>query len=197
MTRRNAALVLVMAFAAASCAKREAAPSSPVRFVREYVMVEPSEKRTRVVGTYRFRNDSDAACDIGMRYPFPIDRSHLYPTRIRVHEERNGVLEPMGYARETAGIAWRLTFGPREERVVRVEYAQGICERKAIYIVTTTRQWMRPIELAEFEFRVPAALEGVRLSFDPDRTEVVGDTVVYRMARAQFMPDSDLTVTWE
>ncbi len=180
-----------------SCAKQEAVPSSPVRFVREYVMVEPSEGWTRVVGIYLFRNDSDTPCGIGMRYPFPIDRGHLYPTRIRVHEERDGVLEPMGFVRENAGIAWRLTFGPREERVVRVEYVQGICERKAIYIVTTTKQWMRPIELAEFEFRVPAALEGVRLSFEPDRTEVVGDTVVYRMARAQFMPDSDLTVTWE
>jgi hypothetical protein len=103
----------------------------------------------------------------------------------------------MGFVRESAGVAWRLTFGPREEKAVRVEYVQGIRQRKAIYIVTTTKQWMRPIELAEFEFRVPAALEGVRLSFEPDRTEVLGDTVVYRLARTQFMPDSDLTVTWE
>jgi hypothetical protein len=197
MSRRitTLAAVLVLA-AAASCAKQEAGPQSPVTFVREHVRVEPSEGRTRVVGTYFFRNDSDAPCGVGMRYPFPIDRSHFYPTTIRVHEERDGVPEPMGYVREDTGIAWRLSFAPGEEKVVRVEYVQETREKRAVYIVTTTRQWRRPIDLAEFEFRVPAALEGVRLSFEPDRTEAVGDTVVYRMSVAQFMPESDLTVTW-
>jgi hypothetical protein len=55
----------------------------------------------------------------------------------------------------------RTRFAPREEKVVRVEYVQEIREKRAIYIVTTTKQWMRSIDLAE------------------------------------FMPDSDLTVTWQ
>ena len=197
MSRRIIPFATALALAAAvSCAKQEAAPPSPVRFVREHVRVEPSEGRTRVVGTYSFRNNSDTACDVGMRYPFPVDRGHLYPLRIRVDEERDRGPEPMGFVREEAGIAWRMRFAPRQEKAVRVEYVQEILEKRAIYIVTTTRQWMRPIDIAEFEFRVPAALEGVRLSFEPDRTEVVGDTVVHRMTRAQFMPESDLTVTW-
>lgn len=190
------AVTLVLA-AGVSCARQEARPPSPVRFVREHVRVEPSERQTRVVGVYIFRNDSDAPSDVGMRYPFPIDRGHLYPTRIRVHEERGGVPEPMGFVREDAGIAWRMRFAPREERTVRVEYTQDIREKRAIYIVTTTRQWLRPIERAEFEFRVPAALKSVRLSFEPDRSEVVGDTIVYHMTRTEFMPERDLTVTWE
>jgi hypothetical protein len=190
------AAVLVLA-TTASCAKQEARPQSAVKFVREHVRVEPADGRTRVVGIYSFRNDSDSACGVGMRYPFPIDRGHLYPMLIRVCEERSGGTEPMGFVHEEAGVAWQLRFAPREEKVVRVEYVQEIREKRAIYIVTTTRQWMRPIDVAEFEFRVPASLEGVRLSFEPDCSEAVGDTTVFRMTRREFMPDSDLTVTWE
>lgn len=200
MNRRIAALAAALAMATAlSCAEQEeaAAPPSPVRFVREHVRVEPSERQTRVVGIYSFRNDSDTPCDVGMRYPFPVDRGHLYPMRIRVHEERGGVPEPMGFVRESTGIAWRLRFAPREEKVVRVEYVQEIREKRAVYIVTTTKQWMRPIDLAEFEFRIPATLKGARLSFEPDRSEVVGDTTVYHVALREFMPESDLTVVWE
>jgi hypothetical protein len=197
MSRWIPTLATALVFAAASCARQEAGPPSPVQFVRERVRVELSEAQTRVVGVYSFKNDSDTACDTGMRYPFPIDRDHLYPITIRVQEERGGVLEPLGFVREGTGIVWRLRFGPRETKVVRVEYVQEILEKKAVYIVTTTKQWMRPIDVAEFEFRVPAALEGVRLSFRPDRSEAVGDTIVHSMTRTKFMPEDDLTVVWE
>jgi hypothetical protein len=84
----------------------------------------------------------------------------------------------------------------REEKVVRVDYVQEILRPRAVYIVTTTREWRRPIELAEFEFRIPSALDSVHLSFEPDTRTVVGDTVVYYMRRTDFMPDEDLVVTW-
>lgn len=80
---------------------------------------------------------------------------------------------------------------------MRVEYVQQISRNHAIYIVTTTSQWGEPIELAEFEFRVPRNLEDVELSFEPDRVEDRGDTVVYFMSRTDFMPRSDLEVRWK
>jgi len=185
-----------------SCRVREPAPApeataSPVRFYHERVTVEPSERRTRVVGIYDFRNESDAPADVTIRYPFPVDRHHLYPFLVRVHEEVAGAMEPLGFIRVDPDIAWRLSFAPREQKRVRVEYVQEIRERRAVYIVTTTRGWGRPIELAEFEFRVPASLRGVTLSIEPDTVESRGDTVVYRIALTDFMPDSELVLSWD
>jgi hypothetical protein len=191
---RAAALLLACAVA---CARQEQAPVSPVRFVRERVVVEVAEGQTRVVGTYVFRNTSDGPRDEAMFYPFPIDREHLYPSRVEVEEQRGDSLAPLGFTPRDMGVAWRLRFDAGEERVVRVEYSQRTLARRAVYIVTTTKSWRRPIERAEFEFRVPATLRGVRVSFEPDRVASVGDTVLYIMAREQFMPDEDLVVTWE
>jgi hypothetical protein len=190
------ATALLLAFSVA-CARQEEAPVSPVRFVSERVIVEVSDGRTRVDGTYVFRNASDVPWNQGMFYPFPIDRDHLYPSQIEVEELRGDTLAPIGFAARDLGVAWALRFGAGEERVVRVEYSQRTLSRRATYIVTTTREWRLPIERAEFVFRVPAALRGVRLSCEPDRVESAGDTVLYFVTRERFMPDEDLVVTWE
>jgi hypothetical protein len=170
---------------------------SPIRFYREYVTVEPSHDRTCVTGLYYFRNDSDDALAVGILYPFPVDRHHLYPLRIAAWEETDDGARPLGFARVAAGVRWSMDFFPREEKLIRVRYTQEIKKPHAIYIVTTTQKWERPIELAEFEFRIPRSLEGATLSFDPDRSEVRGDTLVYFVAWTDFMPDTDLTVTWD
>jgi hypothetical protein len=168
-----------------------------VRFYREYVTVEPSATRTTVTALYYFRNDSDESSTVGISYPFPVDRHHLYPFQTKVWEERQGSFEPLGFVRGETDVKWTMSFTPREEKLIKVRYVQEIRTRRAIYIVTTTKLWERPIEIAEFEFRIPASFGGVLLSFTPDRTESRGDTVVYYRRFTEFFPDEDLTVSWD
>ena len=200
MLTRSAAVALaalgVLVLPSCRSAEPEPAALTPLRFHREHVTVEPSDRRVRVVGVYYFRNESDEPLATGIKYPFPVDRNHMMPFRIRVWEETEEGLNPLGFVRANASVNWRMRFAPREERMVRVEYVQEIKKNHAVYIVTTTHAWGRPIELAEFEFRVPAHFEDVALSFEPDRVSVSGDTVVYYMRATDFLPDSDLTVTW-
>ena len=199
-----AVAILLAALALTGCAREENAateesgdePLSPIRFYREYVTVEPSEGSTRVSALYYFRNDSDKRVRQGIHYPFPVDRFHLYPGVVRVWEKNGDDLRPMGFVHRERHVLWNMQLEPREEVVIRVDYLQEIRRPRAIYIVTTTQEWKRPIELAEFEFRVPAGLDSVRLSFEPDRREVEGDTIVYYVRYHDFMPDEDLTVTW-
>jgi hypothetical protein len=169
---------------------------SPIRFYREYVTVEPSSGSTRVSALYYFRNESDRRVRQGILYPFPVDRFHLYPRVIRVWEKNGDELREMGFIRRDRHVLWTMELEPREERVVRVDYVQETRRPHAIYIVTTTKEWKKPIELAEFEFRVPAELDSVSLSFEPDRRTVEGDTIIYYMQQVDFMPDEDLVVTW-
>jgi hypothetical protein len=198
------AVLLVALGAAAGCARDEKVaagedgdrPLSPVRFWREYVTVEPSQGSTRVSALYYFRNDSDRRVRQGILYPFPVDRFHLYPRVVRVWKKSGDDLRPMGFVHRDRHVLWNMQLEAREEMVVRVDYIQDIRRPVAIYIVTTTQEWRRPIEIAEFEFRVPAGLDSVRLSFEPDRREVDGDTIVYYVRYDDFMPDEDLTVTW-
>jgi len=196
-TRRAACAAVLLLVCAASCRRETAAPSRDLRFARERVVVEVSPGRTRVAGWYWFSNDSDAPLELSLFYPFPVDSVHLYPSEILVERERGSGREPLGFARQETGVVWRMAFGPREETAVRVEYVQEILDRHAVYIVTTTRHWARPIDVAEFEFRVPADIGNVNLSFVPDTKEAAGDTAVYRLKRTRFMPTGDLVVTWD
>jgi hypothetical protein len=168
----------------------------PIRFYREYVTVVPSPGSTSVSAIYYFRNESDRSVRQGIAYPFPVDRTHLYPSVIRVWEKTGSGLRPMGYVRRGSNVLWEMDVEAGGTKVIRVDYTQEIREPRAIYIVTTTQRWERPIELAEFEFRVPAELGEHRLSFEPDSSVTSGDTTVHYVAYEDFMPDEDLTVTW-
>ncbi len=172
------------------------ASGGPIHFVQEYVMVEPSPDLTRVVGVYHIRNDCDIAAEMGILYPFPVDRDHAPPHIVRLWEQTANGYRTKGFTRRDSDILLTLAFAPREEKVFKVEYVQRIRKRHAVYIVTTTQHWERPIDLAEFEFRVPATLENVELSFTPDRTETRGDTLFHFMRQEQFFPTEDLTITW-
>jgi hypothetical protein len=183
------------------CAREASTPAAqqagPIRFLREHVIVRPSEGRTAVTGLYYFRNESDDTTAAAMRYPFPIDRFHIGPLRVRVWEERNGSFEPIGFASGEYSMTWRMNFKPREEKIIRVEYVQEIKKHHALYIVTTTREWGRPLERAEFEFQVPRSLVDVEPSFEPTRVLERGDTVVYYLEKTEFMPEKDLSITWK
>jgi hypothetical protein len=172
------------------------AVSSPVRFVREYVKVALSGDRVHVSGLYYFRNASAGSVEQGIEYPFPVDRFHPYPATVRVYDETGSEPRPMGFLQGRSSVRWMMRFGPNEERRVRVHYWQDVFEPSATYIVSSTQKWERPIELAEFEFRVPSGLGEVQTSFTPDRSDVSGDTIVYYMRREDFLPDDDLVVTW-
>lgn len=199
------AVAIVLTTGLAGCSSEESPPPvddteevlSPIRFYREYVTVEPSHDSTRVSALYYFRNDSDRRVKQGIKYPFPVDRFHLYPRVVRVWEKSGDDLRPMGFVHRDQNVLWSMELEPREEKVIRVDYTQGIRQPRAIYIVTTTSEWKRPIELAEFEFRVPAGLDSVNLSFEPDRRTVEGDTIVYYTKYIDFMPEADLVVTWK
>lgn len=180
------------------CATEQTEPRdlSPIRFFREYVVVEPSREEVRVSGTYHFRNDTDEPVEQGIEYPFPVDRFHLYPGTIRVSEVDDGELRPMGFTRRRESVRWLMRFEPRQEKIVRVDYWQDIHDASATYIVSSTQKWERAIEVAEFEFRIPPEIRDAGFSFTPDREEASGDTAVYYMRRENFLPDEDLTITW-
>jgi hypothetical protein len=192
-------LFVTLALCPAACTRTgpEHGARGPVHFVREHVTVIPSEEQTRVVGDYHFLNGEDHPVETGIKYPFPIDPDHAFPFLVRVWEERDGGWTPIGFTNAGDAVLFSLRLAPREEKTIRVEYAQQIRRHRAVYIVTTTAAWGEPIRLAEFEFRVPAELRDVQFSFVPDRSEARGDTIVYHYARTDFLPDRDLVMTWQ
>lgn len=175
----------------------DSAPApGPVDFFREDVTLAVSRGRLLVRGVYDFRNETGDTVEMAIRYPFPVDDAHTFPDSVLVSETRGDSARPVSASPSAASVMWPMRFGPHETRRVTVEYGQDLHDNRAVYIVTTTAAWLRPIDRADFHIRIPEALEDVRISFAPDRVVDLGDTIVYHLRREAFLPESDLEITW-
>ncbi len=165
-----------------------------------------------VRGVYHFLSSSKDPLVASVFYPFPLDSTHLYPDSIEIRilnaERRapNAGTPDSGlrrsdfgvrtFTRQDSGVAFRMRFQPGAEDSFFACYRQPIKTNSATYIVTTTRKWKRPIDLAQFRVTVPASFMDVVLTYSPDSVAKTESTVSYFFARKRFFPDRDVVVTW-
>jgi hypothetical protein len=140
-------------------------------------------------GMYHFTCSSKQALVASMFYPFRLDSTHLYPDSIEIRQH--------GFQRQDSGASFRMRFQAGAEDSFFAYYRQPLKTNSATYIVTTTRKWKRPIDLARFRVTVPASFKDVALTYRPDSVVTSDSTMSYFFARKRFYPDKDVTVTWK
>jgi hypothetical protein len=202
---------LVTAFALAiwclMLACRKAKPVSPIHFAREEIAMDVRPGTLEVRGMYHFTCSSKEPLVASVFYPFPLDSTHLYPDSIELRtsnanrqsadsEVRSSALELRTFMRQDSGVAFRMRFRPEAEDSFFAYYRQPLKVNSATYIVTTTRKWKRPIDLARFRVTVPASFKDVSLTFKADSVTRSDSNVTYFFTRKKFYPDRDVTVTW-
>lgn len=178
--------MLCALLAIATC--RKAAPESPVHFAREEITIDVRPGTLEVRGMYHFTCSGEQTLAATMSYPFPLDSTHLYPDSIEIRQH--------GFQKKDSGVSFRMRFRPNEEDSFFAYYRQPLRTKSATYIVTTTRKWKRPIDLAQFRVTVPAGFKDVALTYKPDSIARTDSTISYFFARKRFYPDRDVTVTW-
>jgi hypothetical protein len=144
--------------------------------------------RLEVRGNYHLVSAAADPLVAVLFYPFPLDSTCTYPDSVEVvgHD----------FTRSDSGISFRMRFRPGAEDSFFACYRQPLKGRVARYIVTSTRKWNRPIDLAQFRITVPAAFEDVKLSYRPDSVRRTGSAVTYIFSRRGFFPDRDVIVNW-
>jgi len=172
----------------ASVCCRKTAPESPVHFAREEIAMDVRPGTLEVRGMYHFTCSAKQPLVASLFYPFPLDSAHLYPDSIEIRQH--------GFQKQDSGVSFRMQFRPGAEDSFFAYYRQPLRTNSATYIVTTTRKWKRPIDLAQFCVTVPAGFKDVNLTFKPDSVRKSDSTVSYFFARKKFYPDKDVTVTW-
>jgi len=141
-----------------------------------------------VLGMYHFKSSAKEPLVASVFYPFPLDSTHLYPDSIDIRQH--------GFQRQDSGVSFWMRFQPNAEDSFFAYYRQPLRVNSATYIVTTTRKWKRPIDLARFRVTVPAGFKDVNLTFKPDSVARSDISVSYFFSRKRFFPDKDVTVTW-
>jgi hypothetical protein len=172
--------------AATSC--RKPGPTGPVHFAREEIAMDVRPGTLEVRGMYHFTCSAREPLVASMFYPFPLDSNHPYPDSVEIRQH--------GFQKQDSGVSFRMHFKPGAEDSFFAYYRQPLRANSATYIVTTTRKWQRPIDLAQFRVTVPASFKDVKLTFKADSVAKSDSTVTYHFARKRFFPDRDVTVTW-
>lgn len=169
--------------------------SAQIGFVREHITVTIVGNFCSLDADYFFRNSSARPSGCSIFYPL-INRKDLpYPDSILVLADSAGT--PIGFEKTSEGIMFFLDLKSEETKRIRVRYRQQTPSQKFEYILTSTKAWGKPLELAEFRIVVPDSLTLTSCSPKFDTTETIQHNTYYHIKRHAFMPHSNLIVKWK
>lgn len=165
-----------------------------LRFVRENIDVSVVMPDTiRVRGEYFFTTP-DSVVTMKLFYPFPVDSHSLYPHAISV--EKGASREKASFDRGSRGILFSVSARRGDTSCVTIVYEQRVTTNSARYILTTTKNWGKPLINSRYTVSVPSDVTLDYLSYECDSVAVRGDLRVYSFYKKRFMPERDLMFVW-
>lgn len=161
-----------------------------IQFYREDLQFTLTKEHITVEGYYYFCNTSGGNGRFILFYPFPEDKK--YGTVDSVEVLAMPELKEIHFNRSGNGITFPVQVDPYNAKKIRVKYRQKISGHKAEYILMTTQQWKRPLELAHYTLIVPNEIQVDSLSFSPDTTFVKNNSTLYTWYKRDFLPDRNM-----
>jgi len=163
-------------------------------FAGEEVTIKLAPDRAYVTGVYRFRNPGDKPRPLKLRYPFARGPEVGEPENISVRDAEGGDI-PFSWKRHD--VAFEVTVPARGEAAVTVSFEQACRGCEYTYILTSTRNWGRPIDEARFAVVAPVQLAPVDCPYEWEEVPAAEGLVRYEMRRDDFYPDIDLRLRWK
>ncbi|MFP4471885.1 MAG: hypothetical protein ACLFPE_14470 [Bacteroidales bacterium] len=165
-----------------------------VEFFREDLEFRLRVDEFSVNGLYYFRNPAAHPVKQVLFYPFPDEA--LYGKVSEVFATQLPDSASCFISRTTTGAMIRLEIPPKYEKVLRIGYTQHPPGNFAKYIITTTQNWEKPFELANYVLIVPDDLEIKSFSIPPDDFVDQKNATIYSWKRKDFMPQVDFEFTF-
>jgi hypothetical protein len=183
-------LFLCAVFAVNSCA------DNGLCFAKENITaVIASQDTIEIRGMYWFENNSSQSVSTMIYYPLPVDSTAYYPGQIDVYKGNMSTTIP--YKKGQRGIDWPMTIKPHSTDSIFVKYVQKVKSGQGYYIVSTTKHWARPLQVADFRVLVPSDRTLTYWSFAADSIRLNGDTLTYYARHYNFFPDSEMLFRWK
>jgi hypothetical protein len=161
-------------------------------FVGERVRMQVTESEFVVDGYYEFERGAPEE-DLVLRYPFPSDTTFGTPELLHSSVITSQGPRAMGIVSGPDG--WRLVLKSSWGRNVSVHiiYRQAMLASHATYVLTSTRDWGRPLGRAVLEVCLPAESKA-DISPRLPRLEVHDGAQVRWAEFRDWLPEGDLTV---
>ena len=166
------------------------------RFVEESVTLFLHPNEMEVEGRYKFEGVPDDGL-VSLRYPIAGDGMGLPKIdRIQLHAEDKRDLLPVDYVEDELGAKLVLKPGGAYRYDLEIRYHQPLVGHSATYLVTTAKEWGRPLEQGTFQVIADTSLGDPHFEWPFQALERNGSTRRYLYQARPFSPDRDLVVTW-
>lgn len=168
---------------------------SAAQFVREEIAIRVHGEYCTLDGRYEFRNTEHHAALWPIFYPLLNTDVVPLADSVQIHDAESG--ESLPSESGVNGVSFALSMPSRASRAIRISYRQLTPKQTMEYILTSTKQWGKPLENATFRVMVPDSLKLTHISIPTSSHTKRGHDVEYLIQKKAFMPRSNLIVKWE
>ncbi len=165
-------------------------PAQNIQFQGEQIEITISDKQVSVSGIYSFYNPAGYPVHQTMYYPFVVDQRLMYPDSIHVSLSTSN--DVLNYRLQESGIFFSVPFLPEQPVTLTVFYSQKVVANQFEYILTSTREWNRPLPYARYIVNIPENMDLIYLSLDYQEKEIRNHYHIYHISRVDFMPKENL-----
>jgi hypothetical protein len=167
--------------------------SQPLQFAKEKIEVKINEGYSVVTGNYTFLNKNKNELRSTLFYPFPVSLSLSYPDTISAYDQNHKAIP---FTKSSAGIYFNIRMPADSETTVNVKYCQKTSSDTMKYILTSTQNWIHPLENAEYKIMLPKEFDLEDISIKPYKKDSDSTNNIYIINKENFMPETDLIIVW-
>ena len=170
-----------------------------VDFFKEEITLSVTDSMASVEGVYYFRNNTDKDFDFPVLFPFYVDSLTLYPHAINAYLVKNKNLQSLKFRQMSnfEGISIRIPLKAGEVMSWRLDYSQKLKANRAVYIITSTAAWHKPLEEATYYFKASETFTDIEIWPEADTTYRENGNIVFKCRREDFMPEQDMEINWK
>jgi hypothetical protein len=166
-----------------------------VQFQGGTIEITVKEHIACVKGEYYLKNLLKEFKQQSLIYPFIVKDELPFPDSIRVYLLPDSVFIPFKII--PGAIAFSILLDPQSVTCFCVTYFQKTPGHLMEYLLTSTRQWKRPLEFATYIVRLP--LQSMIEDFSPEYDQLIrkNNEQILIVRRKNYMPQDNLRLKWK
>jgi hypothetical protein len=168
----------------------------PIEFFREDIAFTIQDSLFCVDGIYHFWNITDKPVTKILYYPFPQDGLYGIVDSALIYNLTDSIPVKI-IRRKENGVSFKVSLEPFRLGKYNIFYRQKLYGNKAEYILTTTKYWEKPLQVANFQLEIPNHIKIDSLSYEPDSIYVNKGISKYFWQRNDFMPDRNFIILFD
>ncbi|MCK4358554.1 MAG: hypothetical protein KAW92_07390 [Candidatus Cloacimonetes bacterium] len=168
----------------------------PLEFIQEDISFAIQDSFFCVDGIYYICNVTDKPVKNILYYPFPVDSLYGIVDSVFIYNLTDTIPVEI-IKRKENGFSFKISLEPFRVGKYKIFYRQKLNGNKAEYILTTTKYWGKPLQIANFKLHIPNHIKIDSLSFEPDSIYVNQDINKYFWQMIDFMPDKNFIIIFD